>query len=418
MARVFRDPSLHSPKSAVHTNEQTKRVISGAQLGFHDALDELEIEIVSLKVPLPVIVTEALVPFKIRTRRQGHDRPGLAGGTFAAKSTTFGLGLTGSWLQRQAMAVMESDLATLQSHRAKREQEASVGRAVTGAAPGTEILQQSRQVSTDAATADKLAGEGAKAADTITDPLIKFEAPGHLDQQSKMTSEISLKAESPVPREKQDPDPPIEAKPAPSKDPATTSDDKAAENQPGKETEPENARSVEVPVLDESQASANIKDLDFDSMFDDTVGDGGNDDMNFDMDFPTHAGNSEALLVDNSFAANAISGKASALPGGPIEDIDSLLPGLESFANATDDFAMVNIGTTPASAESTVNAVPTAAKVAEVPPDLLPPESNFDDMFFGSVDFPMGEGNGGGTGDDDFGELGDFDESWFKTDGA
>lgn len=48
MARVFRDPSLHSPKSIIHTNEQTKRIISGAQLGFHDALDELEIEIVSL----------------------------------------------------------------------------------------------------------------------------------------------------------------------------------------------------------------------------------------------------------------------------------------------------------------------------------------------------------------------------------
>jgi hypothetical protein len=77
MARVFRDPSLHSPKSVVHTNEQTKRVISGAQLGFHDALDELEIEIVSLNLILPVVVTEALVPFNIRHSPAGDDRLGL-----------------------------------------------------------------------------------------------------------------------------------------------------------------------------------------------------------------------------------------------------------------------------------------------------------------------------------------------------
>jgi len=312
------------------------------------------------------------------------------------------------------MAVMESDLAKLQSHRVKREQEASVGRNVISAAPSTKLLLQSQEVGTDPVTAGKLTDEDTKAADPITDPLLKVEVPSQLDQESNMTSDISPKAESPILKEKQNLNPPSETKSAPIKDPATTSDDKAAENQPGMEGKPQNIMSVEAPVLNGSQASGNVKDLDFDSMFDDTAGDGGKDEMDFDMDFPTHAGNSEALLIDDSFAVNAIGGKAS----GPIEDIDSLLPGLESFANATDDFAMVNIGTTSASAESTVTAVPTAAKSAEAPPDLLPPESNFDDMFFGSVDFPMGEGNGGGNGDDDFGELGDFDESWFKTDGA
>lgn len=318
---------------------------------------------------------------------------------------------------------MESDLAMLQSQRAKHEQEASVGRIVTSAAPSKNLLQQSEQIGTDTVTADELMGDDVKAAEAImADPPFKVEAPGSLDQQSKMTSDISPKAESPTQREKQNSNPPPEAKPAPIRDSTTTSDDNAPEKQAGMEGEPENTTSIDVPTPDKTQASGNIKDLDFDSMFDDTVGDGGgNVEMDFDMDFPTHAGNSEALLIDDPFAANGIRGKTSALPAGPIEDIDSLLPGLESFANATDDFTMVDIRSTSASAGSAVNMVPTSrptVKSADGPPDLLPPGSNFDDMFFGSVDFPMEEGNGGGNGDDDFGELGDFDESWFRTDGT
>lgn len=318
---------------------------------------------------------------------------------------------------------MESDLAMLQSHRAKHEQEASVGTVVTSAAPSKNLLQKSEQIGADTVTADKLMGDDAKAAEAImADPPFEVEAPASLDQQSKMTSVTSPKADSPTQMGKQNSNPPSEAKPAPISDPATTRDDNALEKQAGKEGEPENTTSIDVPTPDKTQASGNIKDLDFDSMFDDTVGDeGGNVEMDFDMEFPTHAGNSEALLIDDPFAANGISGKTSALPAGPIEDIDSLLPGLESFANATDDFEMGDIGTTSASAKSAVNTVPTsrpAVKSADGPPDLLPPESNFDDMFFGSVDFPMEEGNGGGNGDDDFGELGDFDESWFKTEGT
>ena len=319
------------------------------------------------------------------------------------------------------MAVMENDLATIQSHRAKREQEASVGSTLIGATPSTNLLQQSQQIATDTVPAEKPPGEDAKVAEAImADPLPKVEALNHLEQQSEKTSDIPPKAEASTPEEKQNLEPSPEAHQAPVIDTPMTSDDHATEKESGVGEDAPNLTSAEVRPPEETQASVNIKDLDFDSMFDDTVGDGDNDEINFDLDFPNHTVNSEALLSDDPLGAN-ISGKGSTIPTLPIEDIDSLLPGLESFANATDDFAMVNIGTTSASADSAVKAIPTsrpAVKGADAPPDLLPPESNFDDMFFGSVDFPMEEGNGGATGDDDFGELGDFDESWFKTDGT
>lgn len=316
---------------------------------------------------------------------------------------------------------MESDLATLQSHRAKREQEASMGRALTSTAPNTTVCQQSQQISTDLVPAEKPAGEDTKVADAImADPVLKVEAPGPLEQQSEMTSNISPNMDSSTPMETQNSDPPLEAQPASIKDPTTKNDDNAAENQSGMDGEAGNATSAEKPPLEQTQASVSIKDVDFDSMFDDTVGDGSNDEINFDLDFPTHGVSSEALLGDDPFGPNVNTGNASTILAATTEDIDSLLPGLESFANAIDDFAMGNMGTTSVAAEGAVNAVPasrTAAKGANVPRDLLPPESNFDDMFFGSADFPMGEGNGGGVDDDDFGELGDFDENWFKPDG-
>ena len=317
------------------------------------------------------------------------------------------------------MAVMESDLAALQSHRVKREQEVTSERALTDVPPNTDLFPKLQRISTHLVSEEKLPGDDAEVADAImADPVPEVEIPIP-SEQSKTNADNLTKTELSDVGKGSSPEPPPEVQQVSIKDP-TTGGEVAVKAQPG-DGDARNATGSEMPPPDETQATVNIKDIDFDSMFDDTVGDGSNDNIDFDMDFPTHVANSEALLGDDPFGTNVSRGNVLNIPAGTTEDIDSLLPGLESFANATDDFAVVNIGTISASAESAMKAAPTsksAAKGADAPPDLLPPESNFDDMFFGSVDFALEEGNGGGDGGDDFGELGDFDESWFKTDGT
>ena len=45
--KVFRNHSLHDPKALGNTREMLKKVIPGANERFHEALDEIELEIVS-----------------------------------------------------------------------------------------------------------------------------------------------------------------------------------------------------------------------------------------------------------------------------------------------------------------------------------------------------------------------------------
>jgi len=150
-------------------------------------------------------------------------------------------------------------------------------------------------------------------------------------------------------------------------------------------------------------------------MFPDT-GDGAASGLNISLAFSTEESGNQAFLSSH----NAFDGSND--PNTSVKEmgsIGSLLPGLESYANAGDEFNMeIQQSSTNTGSRSNLLALPgigdgqrhgVLGGVEDTPMDDLPPtESNFDDMYVGS----------GGFGDDreedllhDV-EIGEFD-SWF-----
>ncbi|MCJ1363824.1 hypothetical protein MMC16_002933 [Acarospora aff. strigata] len=315
---------------------------------------------------------------------------------------------------------MERDLATLQAHHAKRDEEASSGQTISVAEADVKLPLKSQESTPHQVPSIKIPKEDREAVDVVmTDDPVKVEVLGAEQEGAKML-DTPFKVESLAIEDKGSLDPPPQVQLAPVNAAVSKDDTNATPTQTGAVEEAGNGINADIPVA-ESELSAGMKDVNFESMFDDAAGDGTNDEIGFGMDFPSGPGNAQALIDNDPFGPNDSNREAPTIPTATDEDIDSLLPGLESFAHAADDFAMGHLDTASTSVENAVTTDSISMPMtttADVPPDLLPPESNFDDMFFDSANFTMEEGNGGETGGDDvFGEIGDFDESWFKTDG-
>lgn len=161
----------------------------------------------------------------------------------------------------------------------------------------------------------------------------------------------------------------------------------------------------------------------FESMFTDLENPSNPTSLDFDLSFPSTGPD---LLNDTAFDnivdSTSNDNQSLNLPPATAEDIDSLLPGLDSYVHNGGDFSMLDMNIP---ATTTVPDVSTAAADTTVPAlapnitsegeqghqmDSAPMESSFDDLFGGSGDWGMDDDMGGGT-------MGDFDESWFKTDG-
>ena len=176
----------------------------------------------------------------------------------------------------------------------------------------------------------------------------------------------------------------------------------------------------------EAPATANLRDANFESMFNDTELAGPHDAIDFDLDFSNDTTIDQDLLSDNPFGEmTSHSNDFSNLNTTSNEDINTLLPGLESYVTASDDFSMLNMPPTASdfNADAT-NATqnPSVSKANATVESIMgsaPIESSFDDMFFGSGDLGMG-----GTddtdmgGDENIGDFADFDDDWFKSDGT
>lgn len=148
--------------------------------------------------------------------------------------------------------------------------------------------------------------------------------------------------------------------------------------------------------IDENQG------FNFDSMFDDQIegGDGNNADLDFDMDLGTDA------------FANVINGQNNRGQADKSASLDSLLPGLENYANQTGDEMMMNFNSSNAGTAGMDGAAAPSTNEFDLP-DLV--ESTFDDLL---NDNSFG-GDMGGTGDDMLNDdsmmnLGEFDDSFFN----
>ncbi|KAL8717777.1 MAG: hypothetical protein Q9225_005009 [Loekoesia sp. 1 TL-2023] len=178
--------------------------------------------------------------------------------------------------------------------------------------------------------------------------------------------------------------------------------------------------------------NADLQDAEFESMFNDTDLPDTTPDLNFDLNFSTEDVNGSSDLLDASAFQNI------SLPNGDAnghmanstanEDLTTLLPGLENYVNGSNDFSTADMpdissdflnisgnGTNDniSAVTNTAGDGTTTQALAEPP---APIESSFEDMF--ALDSYMngtGDDELGGTGN--MGEVGEFDDNWFKTDG-
>lgn len=171
--------------------------------------------------------------------------------------------------------------------------------------------------------------------------------------------------------------------------------------------------------VDEPQPTDDQEAAPFESMFNDLENPSNPASLDFDLGFPSAGAMSQALLNDAVFDNMGTSNDDQNLNLAPTtaEDIDTLLPGLDSYVNDNGDFSLIDMELPAAAPETSavqnpLVPAPAAANdgTQQQPPlDSAPMESNFEDLF-GSGDWGMDDDMGGGT-------IGNFDEDWFKTDG-
>lgn len=171
----------------------------------------------------------------------------------------------------------------------------------------------------------------------------------------------------------------------------------------GGQSDPSNQ--TEQPM--ETPTTANLRESDFETMFNDTEA-VRTQEVDFGLDFTSNAHD----LNDTGFENGSLQNEdLTNLNAASNEDINTLLPGLENYVNASDDFAIIGLTT-----ETTLpNSNSAKVNDTSAPPALEPvlTESNFDDLFPSSnfiedaEDYEMN-----GTGD--LNDLEDFDD-WFKS---
>ena len=313
-------------------------------------------------------------------------------------------------LKVKAKAVMERDLALIRTKRVERERVAAGLKAhspsdeeisdmpVNGLVKNVQVDSSGNIEKEPERIEDVVMGNGnsntGAAADTVVEtvdipPAVK-KGDGDLAKQrgDVGADTTALLAASMVPPER--------------------NNDQTKSNQNGDQIVPQPEQSGTPPATD-------FQDITFESMFDDNGTTGDNDQMDFDLGFTNDTNIDEDFLNDSAFENITMNNDAvKDLNTTSNEDINTLLPGLENYVNAGDDFSLTDIAASnPAVLPHATNlSRPTDQTAAASATEQAPIESNFDD-FFASGNYMDG------AGDDDMGEdggFGDFDDSWFGTD--
>lgn len=303
---------------------------------------------------------------------------------------------------------MERDLALIRSKRAERERAAGVlkARIPVGGLENTYLEQPgaARETPTSVREFDK-----PKSDDVIMRDVSAAESHNliHLETMSKNSIlEKTISASQDNPRDTEGPKG-LAISIEPNSEKATSS--------PNVDIKERNRDDFPEQRL-ETPTTANLRDTDFETMFNDTETAGGEDGTSFDLQFSADTNIGQELLNSSSFRTVPMSnGNLTNFNTASNKNINSLLPGLESYANAGDDFPMVDVApakTIPGS-DSKAN---TAAVAISAPKSFgsAPIESSFDDLF-SSNGFVEGSGDYDMTGEGNMADLADLDD-WFKQD--
>ncbi|KAI9867856.1 MAG: hypothetical protein M1813_007678 [Trichoglossum hirsutum] len=383
---VFRDPTRRSLGNLFHTRSQVGVMVPTALNSFHAALDELEVEIVSVFYISPIL------PF-------GLSRPA---------------GLTVAKLQ--AKEVFTRDLAVSRARRAQREREAADAAAAEKDRIAAEEASARAAENMEAEKFSISMGNTGEMGVTITDELADPHNIGHGGSTTKEGSEVvaSETNEWSTGQAKPPKPPPLDLSEATGSDTKPTGDESDALPATAEAT-----MHSESAHLNETPSTAGYKIMDFESMFNDPTGDPGTEDMNFDLNsFGGDGGEHDFLgsqSLDGDGGVSMDISSTQPVAAGNV-DVSALLPGLETYANAEDDTSMfgnpIADSTTLPPATTTIA---TSAPQSSVPllgesTDLLPAETSLGDLFLTSD----GLGAGDGVGDDGDGNFAsEFDNLFY-----
>ena len=393
--KILRDPNRRNARQSGLTQMRIGEYVPFANQQFHDALDEIEVEIVCEHIPNP------------------YPRPALCADAERALSRFTHTIYADTRDQLQAKAVMERDLSLIRKKRVERERVANGLKAQPSPEEALDIphLDNKETLETPTNNITESTRE-AKEEDTLmTDFALEADLAASKDEPQAEAPENTESDSNNISR---DPGMPQDAEDSMGLAITMPQDSIAEATEPPKS--PEKKNSGTTPAA-EAPPDAGATDLDFESMFNDTDLTGGGDTIDFGIDFASDGNLNQAVLNDNTFENMEISNvDMSSLGATRSEDINTLLPGLENYVNAGADFSNVNVPVASTLPEtSQVAPVGTSAAPAQASTQPAVADSSLDDIF-GSGDFSMDgigdDGMGGGT----FGDLEDFDEDWFKTD--
>ncbi|KAI9795711.1 MAG: hypothetical protein M1833_006880 [Piccolia ochrophora] len=354
-AKVFRDPSKHNSKNLVHTNAQMKQVVPVAMDRFHSSLDELEVEILRAKATLlrDLAASRARRAERERLSREAKKKALTTAAVQSSEGPMEDASRPKSPVTKLEENEPSSNDVIMEEHSASREEENTKAETPQEAKP--EVVSEGKEVA-------------------ALPPLdLSNVGPITLDTEGKKA---------------------------------------AVENRAD-----EDKVLSQAPSVNETPATAGLDKMDFESMFPDSAIEGDALDLNFDLDFPIDSSGEPGSLVNDGNVGLATTdvGRTSGTPGAPAnDDVNSLLPGLESYANDADSLNLLDLPSANTGGDIAMgdSAATHGLDVDTLSGELGPPEStNFDDLFFDSAGLDLGSGVGNTEGGEEnaFGKGGEFD---------
>ncbi|KAL8670787.1 MAG: hypothetical protein Q9168_004695 [Polycauliona sp. 1 TL-2023] len=336
----------------------------------------------------------------------------------------------------RAKSVFERDLSTIRTKRAERERAAagllktrSPGRVVKGVKSNASSSKAGAPVAPGLGTQEALEKPPPTAKGDVKDEPQTIE-PESVAVPTTVTNNINVTGDTVKPEPFSIPDS-LPQDPNEPKGLAISLDQTQSTSAPAHppKTDQERSNGPDDVSLQSDAVPPNLSSADFESMFEDSELPGASDEINFDLAFPGDNANDPTGLMDASAfenipVANAENAEVPNLPnlGSADEDLTTLLPGLENYVNDSNDFQLSDMpGANLFDSNKNGNSLkadddkPSFANQGDGNSHDMPLfnqpiiESSFEDMF--GLDSYMN-----GTGDDELGGTGDFDEDWFKTD--
>ncbi|KAL8794617.1 MAG: hypothetical protein Q9195_002813 [Heterodermia aff. obscurata] len=392
--KFFQNAASANPIPMLLEKKRIQETAASANDRFHEALDEIEVEILRAKAVMERDLK------KLRAKRAEKEK--------AASILTQPAGVmkntSSKMVTKKSPSAMEKDTIGVkqEDEPAQKPQPTDESKADRDT-PAEEQKADLATLKNEPVTINGLDTAGMQAVATTNQPI-------DLDPSAGLA--INLQPDLQVPKA---PTPKAEE---PASKPSDQSQPAPAQNTP------------EAPQSQQQDPAP------FESMFTDLEHPSGPTSLDFDLGFPPTSTDAPDLLMDDSIfntmpaAPTTTDDQIQIQPqtlNTTAEDIDTLLPGLDNYVNDPADFSMLDLSipTTTTAPENTTTAAPpppaqnTNNDAApqqlgqmDAAPSTIPLESSFDDLFGGSGDWGAMDDEMGGDG----GTLGDFDEDWFRTD--